>query len=179
MKSIIVLIAATMVGFAYTAAESPYSGQHKREIKALSHEEIGDYLSGKGMGYAKAAELNHYPGPKHVLELAEPLKLTSEQVKQTQAVFDAMQNQAVALGKQLVEKEKELDRKFAAGQIDRESLDLLVSDIGALQAEIRYVHLQAHLEQKKLLSREQVDLYDQLRGYKKDQIHGHGSHHHH
>ena len=29
----------------------------------LSPQEVKQYLSGAGMGYAKAAELNHFPGP--------------------------------------------------------------------------------------------------------------------
>lgn len=29
------------------------------------------------MGYAKAAELNRHPGPMHVLELADQLKLAA------------------------------------------------------------------------------------------------------
>ena len=43
-------------------ALSPYTGQDKREIRALSKEEVHGYLSGDGMGFAKTAELNHYPG---------------------------------------------------------------------------------------------------------------------
>ena len=42
---------------------SPYAGQEQREIQALSTEEIEGYLSGSGMGLAKAAELNHSPVP--------------------------------------------------------------------------------------------------------------------
>lgn len=44
--------------------QSPYVGQEYREIKALSTQEISDYMSGRGMGLAKAAELNGYPGPR-------------------------------------------------------------------------------------------------------------------
>jgi hypothetical protein len=44
------------------SGHSPYAGQEKREIKALSAEDIEGYLTGQGMGFAKAAELNHYPG---------------------------------------------------------------------------------------------------------------------
>jgi hypothetical protein len=69
-----------ITAFFYTTAAwagealSPYTGQERREIKALSNEEIDRYLSGDGMGLAKAAELNHYPGPRHVLELADQLQ---------------------------------------------------------------------------------------------------------
>jgi len=52
------------------AEPQPYAGQQAREIKALTVAEIQAYLSGAGSGYAKAAELNHYPGPKHAIENA-------------------------------------------------------------------------------------------------------------
>ena len=78
---------------------SPYSGQESREIKALSKEEVDGYLSGDGMGFAKAAELNHYPGPKHVLDLAEQLNLSDVQRTTTQSIFDRMKSNAASLGK--------------------------------------------------------------------------------
>ncbi|MBW2146214.1 MAG: hypothetical protein JRI22_04235 [Deltaproteobacteria bacterium] len=53
----------------------PYAGGERRSIKALSPELVQDYLNGKGMGLSLAAELNHYPGPAHVLELASELNL--------------------------------------------------------------------------------------------------------
>src|SRR5256886_16049718 len=68
---------ATVTWVAETA--SPYAGQETREIKALSRDEINSYLSGDGIGFAKAAELNHYPGPKHILQLADQLLLSEEQ----------------------------------------------------------------------------------------------------
>ena len=49
------------------AADMPYAGQQTRTIKALSDQEVSDYVEGRGMGSSKAAELNHYPGPAHVL----------------------------------------------------------------------------------------------------------------
>jgi Spy/CpxP family protein refolding chaperone len=162
---------------ATTNTESPYVGQETREIKALSQQEIDDYLNGRGLGYAKAAELNHYPGPRHVLDLANELALTPEQTRQTQAMFETMKAQTVTLGKQLVEKEQELDRQFANGSISAVSLHALVSEIGVLQAKIRYAHLVAHLEQKALLTQHQVQLYDQLRGY--GAAHGQGHRHSH
>ena len=50
--------------------ETPYAGQQTRTIKALSDDEIAALRNGEGMGMAKAAELNGYPGPIHVLSLA-------------------------------------------------------------------------------------------------------------
>ena len=60
-------------------AASPYVGEQMRAIKSLSQQDVAEYLDGKGMGFAKAAELNGYPGPAHVLELADKLGLTPAQ----------------------------------------------------------------------------------------------------
>ncbi|MDH5547563.1 MAG: hypothetical protein OEZ43_18430 [Gammaproteobacteria bacterium] len=166
MKSVfIAFYLLTIASFALADSTSPYVGQEQREIKALSPQEVEGYLTGKGLGYAKAAELNHYPGPKHVLEIAQDLALTEMQITQTQAIFDEMQTKAVDLGKQLVDKEKSLDQLFANGAIDAKQLNTLVSAIGELQAKIRYVHLQAHLKQKTVLNQHQIHRYDQIRGY--------------
>jgi len=76
MKVMAVIGISTIIfsaGFASANQLSPYVGQEQREIKSLSPDEVKDYLAGKGMGLAKAAELNHYPGPAHVLELASQL----------------------------------------------------------------------------------------------------------
>lgn len=72
------LLAALVTCIAH-AQHSPYSGHERRDIKALSAEEVEQYLSGAGMGYAQAAELNRFPGPMHVLELSDRLALSAEQ----------------------------------------------------------------------------------------------------
>src|SRR5690349_61947 len=60
-------------------AESPYAGQQSRSVKALAEEDIAALQNGDGMGMAKAAELNGYPGPRHVLALVTELRLTEAQ----------------------------------------------------------------------------------------------------
>jgi Spy/CpxP family protein refolding chaperone len=155
-------------------AASPYAGEEVRDIKALSAEDVDAYLTGQGMGFAKAAELNGYAGPKHVLELAGELDLTPEQRTRTQALFVSMQAKAVASGRQLVDEERKLDRLFANTRITRDSLQESVARIGALQADVRAAHLEAHLEQVKILTPEQRANYLRLRGY-----HASGAHHSH
>lgn len=144
---------------------SPYAGQEKREIKALSDEEIQGYLAGSGMGFAKAAELHHYPGPRHVLDLAEALQLSDAQRQQTQALFDGMQTEAVRLGTQLLDRERHLEALFASGTIAEASLEQVVADIATTQGHLRSVHLRAHLAQRQILTPEQLHRYDTLRGY--------------
>jgi hypothetical protein len=144
---------------------SPYAGQGKRDIKALSDEEVQALLTGQGMGLAKAADLNHYPGPRHVLDSATQLQLSEGQRAETQRIYDRMHREAVRLGALVVGKEQELDHLFATGAVDSDNLQRLVKHIAQLRGELRVVHLQAHVEMKRLLSREQIDTYDVLRGY--------------
>lgn len=158
---------------------SPYAGQQEREIKSLSVQEIGDYLAGKGMGLAKAAELNGYPGPSHALELAQQLVLTSEQRAQTETLFKDMQAKAVAAGKSLVEEEKALDYLFAMKTISAATLQAALSRIAEQQAQVRLIHLEAHLAQVAILSPPQIALYNELRGYAdpaKQDAHQHSAH---
>lgn len=161
---------------------SPYSGQQMREIKALSPDDISDYLKGEGMGLAKAAELNQYSGPRHVLDLSSELNLSEEQRLKTEKIYNAMHESAVRLGRQIVGKEKALDALFNTGSINNKNLEELVRDTARLQGELRVVHLQAHLEMKQILSKEQVEKYANLRGYgsaenlKSLDHHKHGKH---
>ncbi len=146
-----------------------YAGQQQREIKALSAADIKMYLEGHGMGLAKAAELNHYPGPRHVLDLATELKLSHEQFTKTQQVYDRMHANAMRLGKLIVAKEKQLDSLYATQKISEAQLRAVVGEISGLQGELRLAHLNAHLEMKKILTSVQTAKYDELRGYGKGQ----------
>jgi Spy/CpxP family protein refolding chaperone len=174
MKLGFVVTAVSSLIAANVLAASPYAGEEGREIKALSAADVDAYLTGQGMGFAKAAELNGYAGPKHVLELASELELTAEQRTRTQALFASMQTKAVALGRQLVDEERTLDRLFASTSITQDSLQESVARIGELQADVRAAHLEAHLEQAKILTPEQRAHYLRLRGY-----HASGAHHAH
>jgi hypothetical protein len=149
----------------HAAAPSPYAGETQRAIKALSAADVEAYLEGKGQGLARAAELNGYPGPRHVLDLADALALTPGQRARTQQLFASMQGDARRLGRLLVEAEAQLDRRFAGRAVDVASLDAALDRIGALQADLRGVHLRAHLAQVGILTPAQIARYDRLRGY--------------
>ncbi len=150
---------------AAVAQESPYAGQQHRPIKSLSEKEVNALRDGAGMGFAKMAELNSYPGPKHVLAVADELELSDALIARTQSIYDEMHGRAVALGEELIAAEQALDRRFADASIDEASLHEALSDIGRIRADLRYVHLEAHLKQRRLLSDDQVARYDELRGY--------------
>jgi Spy/CpxP family protein refolding chaperone len=161
----LLVLACAWTALAHAATPSPYAGQQSRDIKALSGAEQADLLAGKGMGLAKAAELNGYPGPAHVLELADQLALTAEQRARTQALWQSMDARARAIGQQVVDAERELDALFVSRQVTRERMAAELDRIGALQAQLRAVHLEAHLEQERILTPEQTSRYATLRGY--------------
>lgn len=142
-----------------------YAGMKDREIKALSPEQVKQYQSGAGMGYALPAELNRYPGPMHVLELADKLELTPEQRAKTQALMDAHKAEARAIGAKRVESERALEALFRSGKVDEAALAKQVREAAALEGEYRLAHLETHRRTQALLSEAQVTRYVQLRGY--------------
>lgn len=178
MKALALVVCLTLPLIAHSAAPSPYAGQQSRAIKSVSPADQADLLAGKGIGLAKAAELNGYPGPAHVLELAAQLSLTDEQRSKTQQLFNSMESRAQVLEHQLLEAEQSLDALFASKQITEAQLGESVSRIGSLQAQLRAVHLAAHLEQTRILSPEQTARYNELRGYSAAEgPSGHDQHH--
>jgi hypothetical protein len=164
-------------GGAVHAQHQPYGGQQSRDIKGLSAQEIEQYRAGAGMGYAKAAELNRYPGPMHVLELADRLKLSPAQRTATKQLMDAHKAEARTIGAKLVEAEMRLEALFRSGKVEEAGLAKAVGEAAALQGEYRLSHLETHRRMRALLSEEQVARYDQLRGYA-EPTGGEGAHRH-
>lgn len=142
-----------------------YAGQQNRTIKALSEQETKDWMDGKGMGLSKAAELNSYPGPSHVLELQQPLQLTAGQRESSIRLMAMHKDQVRKLGAQMVQAETELDLAFATRSIDASKLSATMKRIGELHTAIRESHLQTHLTQTAMLSPTQIVQYNTLRGY--------------
>jgi hypothetical protein len=151
-----------------THSHQPYRGLQEREIKALSPEQIADLRAGRGLGFALAAELNGYPGPLHVIELAERLGLSAAQRAAMQRFFEQMKAETVALGERLIEEERALDRLFADRKVTPESLQAVTQRIGTLQAQLRAAHLKYHLEAAGILTADQSRHYAELRGYRAD-----------
>ena len=149
-------------------AQSPYVGMQTRSIKALSDKQIADLKAGRGMGLALPAELNGYPGPAHVLELADQLGLSAEQKARIQSLFDSMKAEAVPLGERLLEQEAALDQQFASRSITPERLKAATAAIGVTQGKLRETHLKYHLQTAQILSAEQMQHYSMLRGYGSD-----------
>jgi hypothetical protein len=178
------LVAFAVIGLALTqtassaAAQQPYAGFETRSIKALSDEQVADLRAGRGMGLALAAELNGYPGPSHVLELAQPLGLSRVQQGKVQELFAAMKAETIPLGEKLIAQEADLERQFAGKTISETSLTAAMQAIAATQAALRTAHLKYHLATVDVLAPAQVQQYAELRGYRggAQPLHLHGNH---
>jgi hypothetical protein len=177
MKPFVALaLAAALLTFGPALAETPYAGMQARSVKALSDRQIADLRAGRGMGLALAAELNGYPGPSHLLELANKLGLSDAQRNRVRTMFEAMKAETIAIGERLIAQEAALDKLFADHTITPEKLSTATAEIGTTQAELRAAHLKYHLSTVAMLEPSQIQEYAVMRGYGSG---GSQRHHHH
>lgn len=176
--ALVALAAGIVTADTSFAQHQPYAGLQARQVKALSDEQIADLRSGRGMGLALAAELNGYPGPSHVLELADKLRLSDAQRAKVSELFAAMKAETTSIGERLIAQEQDLEQLFATKTITPVSLDEAVGSIARTQGALRAAHLRYHLTTLAELSLEQVRRYSELRGYAGGgpREHRHGAH---
>lgn len=117
----------------------------------------------EGAGMAQYADVNGYPGPKHVLEMREELHLTDEQAKDIEAIFDEMSERSRAKGLAIIAEEQKLADLFISRKASQDRVEWLSSLIGTLRGELRAIHLTAHLQAAQVLSRDQCLTYGKLR----------------
>ena len=166
MKTLLLAAAGCLAAsLASAQTHQPYAGLEARPVKSLSEQQLADLRAGRGMGLALAAELNGYPGPAHVLELADQLGLSAEQKARVGELFAAMKAEAVPLGEQLIAEEAALDGLFAGHRATPASVAAATAEIGETQAKLRTAHLKYHLSTLEVLQPPQVQRYAELRGY--------------
>lgn len=159
-----IVLSLGLIGSA-VAFQGGYVGEQKRAIKALSETDIEGLREGRGMGLAKVAELNSFPGPMHVLEHAEALKITDAQRKKIEASMATMRVAAKSLGKQIIDAEAALDEQFKKAKADPKQVGPAMEKIGRMHGQLRWAHLKAHIETRAILNKVQIAKYDELRGY--------------
>ena len=142
-----------------------YSGFDKRKVASFSDADVAAMLDGRGMGFALPAEINGYPGPMHVLELADQLGLTPEQRVVLRERFEFMQAQARKAAARYVAAESALDQAFRDKVMDLVTIKRLTLEADTTRAEKRFAHLQAHVNARAILTAEQLVKYAVLRGY--------------
>lgn len=148
---------------------SPYSGEELRDVKSLSDSDIQSLLNGTGEafgGIAKLAELNGYPGPRHVLDIkSDFFMLTDNQKVEIEMIYESMSRKAKAIGAKIIAIERDMDKAFANKTITEQGLKLLIDNSADLYGQIRFVHLSAHIDTVRVLTEEQVEMYNKIRGY--------------
>jgi hypothetical protein len=146
---------------------SPHAASAAYEIPGLGADEIRELREGHGMGQARVAEVQGYPGPRHVLDAwgAGQLRLSPEQAARIQEIVATMAREARRIGELVLDAEGELARAFRSGAIAEGSLRARVDRIATLRGELRAVHLRAHLETRAVLDPVQIAHYTELRGY--------------
>ena len=149
---------------------APHHNTSGPEIPGLGAGEVAELLEGHGMNQARVAEIQGYPGPRHVLDAwdAGTLPLSSEQVTRVQEIARTMASEARRVGGLVLDTERELALAFRDGGIDAMNLRGRVERIAALRGELRVVHLRAHLETRAVLDPAQIARYAELRGYALD-----------
>lgn len=157
-------------------AQSPYADRISHAIAGLTPEQVDDLRNAQGMGYALPAELNGYPGPRHVLDLADDLRLDDRQRQAMQALFERMEAAAIQAGEEVIAAHAALDALFESRNATAESVLALSLELGEAEATLRAIHLAAHLETLEIMSSEQAHRYAQLRGYAGEG--GHADHGH-
>ncbi|MEM8812476.1 MAG: periplasmic heavy metal sensor [Pseudomonadota bacterium] len=170
MKSVFVaaiMVLSTSVSGAGASdqASASYAGWQVRDIKSLSNADIKELSNGGGWGFALTAELNGWPGPRHLLEHRAALELTEDQVQRIETIFQAMRAEAIEAGKRFIAAEAQLSDAFAGRDLDPDRLWDLVSAAAKARAALRHTHLSRHLEVTVLLTPRQIERYSIIRGY--------------
>jgi Spy/CpxP family protein refolding chaperone len=112
---------------------------------------------------AFAADQNGYPGPLHVLELKDRLRLTADQHARITALETAMFADARPRSARLLEAEARLRALFAGGTADEARVRAAVAEIERARSDVRLVHLLTHLQTRAVLTEEQRRLYHEAR----------------
>jgi Spy/CpxP family protein refolding chaperone len=158
----LLLGAAAWAQHAHPPAKSAPKNTAEANHHAFLDAERAAIERGEGFGMALAADRNGFPGPKHILEWKKELKLSAQQEAAVQKLFDEMKQKAIARGKELLAAEERLGKYFAEGRSEDELREETYR-VSTLRAELRWVHLSAHLAAKKILAPEQVHAYMRLR----------------
>jgi Spy/CpxP family protein refolding chaperone len=141
---------------------------------SASEKNIGD---GRGFGMAFVADQQGYPGPLHVLELKDRLKLTPDQETRAQALLAAMFAESRPKSERLLEAERKLRSLFSESKADEASIRAAVAEVERARSDVRLVHLMFHLKTRDVLTDEQRRLYHEARwsGHRPMGPHGGGS----
>src|SRR4029453_1750399 len=154
-------LTAWLAGVAF-AQGSPHHGPHGATGGTPHHtlaqtcdgafeENVRD---GRGFGMAFVADQQGYPGPLHVLELKDRLRLSRDQEAKAQALLTAMFAESRPKSTLLLNAEARRGQLFAAGRPDEAAVRKAVGEVEMARADVRLVHLTFHLKMRDALTDE-------------------------
>jgi Spy/CpxP family protein refolding chaperone len=168
-RKVMVASVATVVALMAGGARAQHGGhaQHSGGQGHLAAQACAEQFNtvvgeGRGFGMAFAADQNGYPGPMHVLELKDRLKLTAEQEAKAQELHAAVKAEQPKSAR-LLEAERRLERLFADGVATEANVRVAVAEIERARTEVRLVHLLTHVRTRDVLTDEQRRIYHQAR----------------
>jgi Spy/CpxP family protein refolding chaperone len=167
----VVALAVMIVIAGWGAADAQHGAGHAGAEAVPHHALVQTYekvfeqnlAEGRGFGMAFVADQNGYPGPLHVLELKDRLKLTADQEARMQAMLAAMFAESRPKSARLLESEAKLRQLFIRGHADEAAVRTAVAEVEKIRAEVRLVHLLTHLKTREVLTEEQRRLYHDAR----------------
>ncbi|MGK7294708.1 MAG: Spy/CpxP family protein refolding chaperone [Candidatus Wenzhouxiangella sp. M2_3B_020] len=145
---------------------------------SLTPRDVRQLREGRGMGMARVAGVNGYPGPMHVLRQAEALELSEEQVAESEALRSRVHERSREIGERIIEAEARLNALFEAGSVDRGAMREVLGEIADLRADLRAVHLEAHLDQAAVLTEQQLEKMGEMGGGERRRRREHRREHH-
>jgi Spy/CpxP family protein refolding chaperone len=131
--------------------------------------------SGRGFGMAFVADQNGYPGPLHVLELKDRLRLSAEQEAKVQTMLAAMFAESRPKSERLLGAETKLRQLFATGRAAEAAVRAAAAEVEQARTEVRLVHLMFHLKTREVLTDEQRRLYHEARWSARRPMGSHGA----
>jgi Spy/CpxP family protein refolding chaperone len=118
---------------------------------------------GRGFGMAFVADQQGYPGPLHVLELKDRLRLSRDQEAKAEVLLAAMFAESRPKSARLLDAEAKLRRLFARSRPDEAAVRTAVGEVETARKDVRLVHLLYHLKMRDALTDEQRRVYQEAR----------------
>jgi hypothetical protein len=149
-------------GSIYAQTQTDTSGK-RSPARTLTYQQYQAYLKGEaGEDLARVAEMNHYPLPDKVLKWRVQLDLSPIQIKKLTEASAYLRRRRLQIGGSIIDTERMLDSMFRYNRVADGNLIFYANRYGLYQGELKNALLQACLSAQKLLSPQQMAMYEGL-----------------
>ena len=160
-------LAAGLAGVAFAQGSAHHGAPGGTPHHALAQTCDGAFeenvRDGRGFGMAFVADQQGYPGPLHVLELKDRLRLSRDQEAKAEVLLAAMFAESRPKSARLLDAEAKLRRLFAGSRPNEAAVRTAVGEVETARADVRLVHLLFHVKMADALTDEQRRVYQEAR----------------